>query len=77
VNFAKHAHKRVQKDNPLYTREGYFILDTSLPGNSNRGHSFDAGYDPQQPNNAQKTGVIGSKFTPQQCSAILEYLKTL
>lgn len=76
-NFAKHAQQHVQKSNPLYTREGYFMLDTTLPGNSNQGHSFEAAYDPQQPHNAQKTGVIGPAFSPQQCTAILEYLKTL
>jgi hypothetical protein len=45
-------------------------LDTTLPGNSNRGHEFD-----DAP--AGTPGVIGPKLSPQQRRELVEYLKTL
>lgn len=45
-----------------------FRLDTSVKGNSNRGHEFDEG-------SAQ--GVIGPRLSPEQRAALVEYLKTL
>jgi hypothetical protein len=61
----------------LYTDEGYFILDTSLTGNSNQGHSFSDEFDPNLPHDKQPKGVIGEKFTEKECSAILDYLKMI
>ncbi len=49
--------------------EGGFKLDTRLKGNSNKGHEFD-----DKPKGA---GVIGPRLTPEQRSALVEYLKTL
>jgi hypothetical protein len=50
--------------------EGAFLYDTSLPGNSNKGHEFrDA------PPNTE--GVIGPYLTPDQRLDILEYLKVM
>lgn len=46
-----------------------FRLDTTIKGNSNRGHEFDDGSAGQ--------GVIGPKLTPEQRTALVEYLKTL
>ncbi|MFM2066317.1 MAG: hypothetical protein RLZZ584_1226 [Pseudomonadota bacterium] len=45
-------------------------VDTTRPGNSNRGHEFD-----DAP--AGTPGVIGPKFSPEQRRALVEYLKTL
>ena len=44
-------------------------FDTTLPGNRNTGHEFDDGPIGQ--------GRIGRKFTPEERSALIEYLKTL
>lgn len=49
--------------------EGGFNLDTQLKGNSNRGHEFDDG--------PKGKGIIGPRLTPEQRSALVEYLKTL
>jgi hypothetical protein len=55
------------RDDPI---EGAFRYDTSLDGNSNRGHEFrDA------PLNT--VGVIGPYLTPEDRLAIIEYLKVL
>lgn len=60
-------------DGRLYTDDGYFILDTSLAGNLNTGHHFDERY--QGDKNVK--GVIGPKLAPEQCEALIEYVKTL
>jgi mono/diheme cytochrome c family protein len=52
-------------------QDGLFIMDTSLPGNLNKGHSFGVGAD------GDTTGVIGPNFTPEDRAALIEYLKTL
>lgn len=75
-NFSKQAKKYLKKGQ-LYTEEGYFILDTSKPGNSNSGHHFNDEYDENKSFMEQKKGIIGSQFTPTQCEAIIEYLKTI
>ena len=49
--------------------QGAFELDTGLPGNSNGGHEYS--------DDKGKTGVIGPRLTPEQRSALIEYLKTL
>ncbi len=50
-------------------RSGTFLLDTSLPGNSNAGHSFE--------NAALGNGVVGPLLTEEQRWAIIEYLKSI
>jgi hypothetical protein len=45
-----------------------FEFDTSLPGNSNRGHEF---------SDEKGDGVIGPKLKPEERKALIEYLKTL
>lgn len=61
----------------LYTNEGYFILNSHLPGNSNKGHSFSADYDLNKSYSDQRKGVIGVQFSAPECDAIVEYLKTI
>lgn len=75
-NFVSEAQKYRQKD-ALYTKEGYFILDTRIAGNSNSGHVFSNEYDPTKPYNQQESGVIGAEFSEEQCRNIIEYIKTL
>jgi hypothetical protein len=50
-------------------KSGNFLFDTSLPGNSNAGHSFE--------NGPRGNGVIGPLFTDEQRWAIVEYLKSI
>ena len=50
-------------------RPGAFLLDTSLPGNSNAGHSFE--------NGKRGNGVIGPLLTEAQRWALIEYLKSI
>ena len=45
-----------------------FEFDTSLPGNSNRGHEF---------SDDKRDGVIGPKLSPEDRKALLEFIKTL
>ena len=75
-NFEETA-KSYRENHKLYTDEGYFILDTSLTANSNRGHNFSDEYAPNKHYSKQKQGVIGPKFNAEECSAIIEYVKTL
>ena len=76
ANFVSEA-QRYRKQNKLYTKEGYFILDTSIAGNSNSGHVFSQAYNPEKPYNQQPQGVIGTAFSEEQCQNIIEYIKTL
>ena len=48
---------------------GAFLLDTTLPGNSNAGHSFEDG--------PRGNGVIGPLLTDEQRWALVEYLKSI
>jgi mono/diheme cytochrome c family protein len=50
-------------------KSGSFMYDTSLPGNSNAGHSFE--------NGPRGNGVIGPLLTDDQRWAIVEYLKSI
>jgi len=50
-------------------KSGTFLLDTSLPGNSNAGHSFEDG--------PRGNGVIGPLLSDEQRWAIVEYLKSI
>jgi hypothetical protein len=45
-----------------------FLLDTTLVGNSNAGHSFEAG---------SGRGIVGREFTPAERFALIEYLKSI
>ena len=48
---------------------GGFKLDTSIKGSSNSGHEFNDG--------SHDNGIIGPKLTPEERTAIIEYLKKL
>jgi hypothetical protein len=61
----------------LYTEDGYFILDSSISGNSNQGHSFSSKYDEDDKYNQKVKGVIGPAFTDKECEALLDYLKMI
>jgi hypothetical protein len=50
-------------------RPGSFLLDTSLPGNSNAGHSFE--------NGPRGNGVVGPLLTDNERWALIEYLKSI
>jgi len=50
-------------------KSGKFLLDTTIRGNSNAGHSFE--------NAPRGNGVIGPLFTDEQRWAIVEYLKSI
>ena len=60
-----------------YTREGYFILDTTVPGNSNAGHEFSDAYDAGKGFAEQPKGVIGPALSQTEREALVEFLKTL
>lgn len=60
-----------------YAENGIFILDTSLPGNSNKGHEFSSAYIMGADYNQQPTGVIGPELKDDERLALIEYLKTL
>ncbi len=75
-DFQSMAQKQVDKGK-LYTKEGYFILDTSTTGNHNSGHYFSSQYDPDKARHQQPSGVIGPKLNSGECDALLEYIKTL
>ena len=48
---------------------GEFLLDTTRPGNTNKGHEFD-----DRPNGS---GVIGRRLSPNERLDVIEFLKTL
>ncbi len=52
--------------------EGGFELDTSQPGNSNKGHEFKGAKDDKKGD-----GVIGRYLGPEERKALIEYLKSL
>ena len=57
--------------------DGYFILDTKLPGNLNTGHEFsDKWKEGGQPTSEPPMGVIGPRLTEQQRLSLIEFLKT-
>ncbi len=53
----------------MSAKPGRFLLDTSLPGNSNVGHSFEDG--------PLGNGIVGPLLTEEQRWAIIEYLKSI
>jgi mono/diheme cytochrome c family protein len=48
---------------------GTFLMDTTLPGNSNRGHSFQ--------NGPRGDGIVGPLLTDDERWALVEYLKSI
>ncbi len=59
---------------------GGFLLDTSKPGNSNRGHQFEGDFDPAKPGfnwNALPSGIIGPGLSHHDRMALIEYLKSI
>ena len=52
---------------------GGFEFKTWLPGNHNTGHEFDDPYDP----NAMVPGRVGRKLSPDDRSALIEFLKSM
>ena len=48
---------------------GTFLMDTTLPGNSNAGHSFE--------NSPRGNGVVGPLLTEDDRWALVEYLKSI
>lgn len=64
--------KPVPKTDGNYTRDGLFILRTTIPGNSNHGHEF-------RDRNASipEQGRIGPALSEAEISALIEFLKTL
>ena len=60
-----------------YADNGLFILDTSLPGNSNAGHEFSDQWDASKSYDDQPKGVIGPLLSIDERKALVEYLKTL
>jgi len=60
-----------------YAASGIFILDTSVPGNSNRGHEFSRLWDASKGYDEQVKGVIGPELSQDERRALIEFLKTL
>ncbi len=52
-----------------------FWFDTRLPGNSNVGHEFRAGYSGSRPGEPPQYGVIGPALSERDRWALIEYLK--
>jgi len=50
-------------------------FDTSLPGNSNKGHEFNNGYVKWTPENPPTNGIVGPLLAPEDRLAIIEHLK--
>jgi hypothetical protein len=53
----------------LDTTSGTLLIDTSLPGNSNQGHSFEDG--------PRGAGIIGPLLTEDERWQLVEYLKSI
>lgn len=51
------------------------IFDTSLPGNSNKGHEFNDGYVKWTAANPPTNGIVGPLLAPDDRLAIIEHLK--
>jgi hypothetical protein len=55
---------------------GPFKVDTRLPGNSNRGHTFEDRFDAGRPFTAQD-GAVGPALSPREVRALVELMKAL
>ena len=60
--------RSVDPEGRNYDENGYFILDTSKPGNRNTGHEF---------SDDKREGVIGRSLSPDERNAIIEFLKSI
>lgn len=60
-----------------YSRDGYFILDTEIRGNSNKGHEFSSEWIEGNHWSNQPKGVIGPELTEDERLDLIEFLKTL
>ena len=60
-----------------YSRDGYFILDTEIRGNSNKGHEFSSEWIEGNHWSDQPKGVIGPELTEDERFDLIEFLKTL
>jgi hypothetical protein len=60
-----------------YSRDGYFILDTSVPGNGNYGHEFSTRWKDKNDWSDQEKGVIGPLLSEEERLDLIEFLKTL
>ncbi|TBR42184.1 hypothetical protein CBF23_007825 [Marinomonas agarivorans] len=69
--------RKYVKRGKSYDNQGFFILNTEIKGNLNSGHHFSKDYDQNKHYSEQKKGVIGPELEPEQCDALLEYLKIL
>jgi mono/diheme cytochrome c family protein len=56
-------------------QKGGFWLDTSITGNSNRGHEFRKGYVEWKPGSLPQYGVIGPELSNEDRQDVIEYLK--
>jgi len=56
--------------------DGFFVLDTEIPGNLNTGHEFSSRYREGKEWYEQPTGVIGPELTDDERMALIEFLKT-
>jgi hypothetical protein len=56
--------------------DGYFILDTKLPGNLNTGHEFSDHWKEGQTTSEPPMGIIGPGLTERQRLSLIEFLKT-
>ena len=56
--------------------DGYFVLDTKLPGNLNTGHEFSDKWKEGQPTSEPPMGVIGPSLSERQRLSLIEFLKT-
>jgi hypothetical protein len=65
------------RESEKYNAEGFFVLDTTVPGNRNTGHEFSDRYNRGLPWYAQPKGVIGPLLSPEERGALIEFLKTL
>ncbi|MEM6986770.1 MAG: di-heme-cytochrome C peroxidase [Pseudomonadota bacterium] len=67
---------RVRGTENHYDSRGRFVLDTSLPGNSNRGHEFSDKFDKTRAKKPQG-GVIGPALDENKRRALIAFIKTL
>jgi len=78
VNLGLMQDSQLLEDNTaVYSKEGYFVLNTNTPGNHNTGHEFSSEWDESLHWSEQRKGVIGPEFTGEEVLDIIEYLKTL
>ena len=54
---------------------GFWVFDTSKPGNRNTGHEFNTGYKPWKEGDPPAQGLIGPLLSHEDRLAIIEHLK--